>query len=79
MEEAIREKHVDSVQLDRPLLILTIESIINTHVLSVAKRRGRDAGEPTEPQMRARTKAHVQCVILALTGAVTNSRLYQPE
>lgn len=74
VESAIREKQLDSVQLDRDLLVVTVEAILNTHALSLARRHPHDAGGQAVAQDRARTKAHVKRVILALTGDVTNVR-----
>ena len=79
MEEAIRERHLDAIQFDRQLLILTIESILNTHVLSVAALRDQAKGGISAAQARARTKAHVKRVILALIGDLTNPGLNLPE
>jgi len=79
VEKAIREKHLDSVQLDRELLVMTIESILNTHVLSIARRHAHAPEAQADSEDRARIKAHVKRVILALTSEVMNARPGPPE
>ena len=68
MDATLRERKVGPRELDVRLLLITIEGTLYHHVLSSAHYRQLFGGDVREPRLRARTKAHLRDVILALLG-----------
>ena len=67
MDAGLRERRVGPRALDIRLLLVTIEGMLHHHVLSAAHYQQLFGRDVTEPRLRARTKAHLRDVILALT------------
>jgi AcrR family transcriptional regulator len=66
METTMSERSVGGRKLDAKMLLVSVEGMLNNHVLSAARYRllfGRDV---TDPGLKARTKRHLKSVILAL-------------
>ena len=71
LEQTLRERRVGALKLDAGLLLITLEGILNHHVLSAAHYRQIFGRDVTEPKLRRRTKKHLKRVILALVGGET--------
>lgn len=56
---------------DTALLLITIEGMLNNHVLSAARYRQLMGGDVTDAELKARTVAHLKRVILALLRVPT--------
>jgi len=68
MESALRRRRVGTDRFDLRLLLITLEGVLNNHVLAGAHYRrlfGRDLGDAG---LKRRTKAHIRDVILNLLG-----------
>jgi AcrR family transcriptional regulator len=66
IDQSLGDQKVAATKYDLGLLLITVEGILHHHILSTAhykKLFGRDLGDP---QIRERTKQHLQKVILAL-------------
>jgi AcrR family transcriptional regulator len=73
MEEALRGRDLDPSRVDLGLLLITIEGLLNHHVLSATHYRHLFGRDVTDPVLRRRAKAHLEGAILALLGPVTGS------
>lgn len=59
---------------DTDLLLITIEGMLNNHVLSARRHRELAGRDVTEQELKARTVAHLKRVILALLRVPTPTR-----
>jgi AcrR family transcriptional regulator len=66
VETSLRERSVGGRRLDPRLLLISIEGILNNHFLSAGHYRDLFGRDVTSPELKARTKRHLQQVILAL-------------
>ena len=69
IERTTRERRFGSLKLDLGLLLITVEGILNNHVLARAHYRQLYGKDVTDPRIKARTKEHLKTVILALVDA----------
>ena len=69
MDATMRERRFGSLKLDLGLLLITVEGILNNHVLARAHYRQLYGKDVTDPRLKARTKEHLKAVILALVQA----------
>lgn len=69
MDETMRRRGLGALKLDPGLFLITVEGILNHHVLSRAHYRALYGRDVTEPRLRARTKRHLKRVILTLVEA----------
>jgi len=58
--------------LDLRLLLITVEGILNNHVLAEAHYRHLFGKDVTDARLRARTKRHLRDVLLALLGGAAH-------
>ena len=56
-------------QLDLGLLLISVEGLLNNHVLARAHYRQLFGRDVTDPRVKARTKAHLKAAIVALVNA----------
>ena len=68
MNAAMRGQRL-AAPFDTDLLLITIEGILDNHVLSAARYRELAGCDVTDRELRARTVAHLKRVILALLRA----------
>jgi AcrR family transcriptional regulator len=69
IDATTRERRFGSLKLDLGLLLITVEGILNNHVLARAHYRQLYGRDVTDPKLKARTKEHLRAVILALVRA----------
>lgn len=69
MDATMRERRFGALKLDLGLLLITVEGILNHHVLSKAHYRHLYGKDVTDPRLKTRTKQHLKTVILALLDA----------
>ncbi len=69
MDTTIRERKFGALKLDLGLLLITVEGILNNHVLAAAHYRQLFGCDVTDPRLKLRTKEHLKNVILALVDA----------
>jgi hypothetical protein len=69
MRRGLRARRLDvAPNLDLRLLLITIEGILNNHILAEAHYRQLFGRDVTDDRVRARTKRHLRDVLLALLG-----------
>jgi AcrR family transcriptional regulator len=66
VDAALGERGRDTGGLDTGLLLITVEGILNHHVLSGERYRQLFDRDVTEPALRTRTKRHLERVLLAI-------------
>ncbi len=66
IEESLRERRFGALKHDLGLLLITVEGILHHHILSTAHYRKLYGKDLSDPRIRARTRQHLQTVILAL-------------
>ncbi len=69
MDDTIRDRRFGSLKLDLGLLLITVEGILNNHVLARAHYRQLYGRDVTDARLKARTKEHLKTVIVALVQA----------
>lgn len=69
MDRALREQRRRRPGLDLKLLLISVEGILNHHVLSKGHYRQLFGRDVTEGRLKAHTKRHLREVILALVEA----------
>jgi len=69
MDNTIRERRFGSLKLDLGLLLITVEGILNNHVLARAHYRQLYGKDVTDAKLKARTQEHLKTVIVALVEA----------
>jgi hypothetical protein len=62
----MRQRRFGALKLDLGLLLITVEGILHHHVLSAAHYRQLYGKDVTDPQLKRRTKQHLEAVVLAL-------------
>ncbi len=77
MDTTMRERKFGALKLDLGLLLITVEGILNNHVLAAAHYRELFGRDVTDPRLKLRTKEHLKDVILALVDA--RPRESEPE
>jgi len=68
MQTAMRRRRVAGQRLDPRLLLITVEGVLNNHVLSSARYRALFGRDVTDPRLNARTRRHLKQVLLALVA-----------
>lgn len=69
VEGLLRERRVEAPAVDLGLLLITIEGLLNHHVLAADQYRHLFGRDMTDAGLRERTKKHLQHVLLALLEA----------
>ncbi len=69
IDTTTRERRFGSLKLDLGLLLITVEGILNNHVLARTHYRQLYGKDVTDPRLKERTKEHLKAVILALVHA----------
>ena len=69
IDTTTRERRFGSLKLDLGMILITVEGILNNHVLARAHYRQLYGKDVTDPRLKARTKEHLKAVILALVHA----------
>lgn len=69
IDRTTRERGFGSLKLDLGLLLITVEGILNNHVLAKEHYRQLFGKDVTDPRLKLRTKKHLKAVILALVDA----------
>lgn len=73
VEAQLRERRVGPLPLDPGLLLITIEGMLNNHVLGSEQYRQLFGRDVTDSPLRERTKSHLKQVLLALLAAPSPS------
>ena len=68
MNSEMRAHRLGAPDLDVGLLLVTVEGILNNHVLAASHYRHLFGRDVTDPEMVAQVKRHLTRVILALVG-----------
>ena len=68
MSSTMRARRIGAPGIDIRLLLITVEGILNNHALAVGHYQRLFGRDVTEPELAARTKAHLKRVILAILG-----------
>ena len=63
VDAALRSGRISASNLDIPMLLITVEGILNNHVLSAAHYRQLYGRDVTDPELSERTKTHLKKVI----------------
>jgi AcrR family transcriptional regulator len=66
IDSTMRERRLGTLKLDLGLLLITVEGILQHHVLSDAHYRELYGKGVSDPRLKLRTKKHLRKVILAL-------------
>lgn len=66
MDLALRERRLAAPRPDLRLLLISVEGLLNHHLLAREHYRQLYGRDVTDPRLRARVKAHVKTAILAL-------------
>jgi AcrR family transcriptional regulator len=69
MDSAMRDQRLGALKLDLGLLLITVEGILQHHVLSETHYRQLFGCNVTNPRLKLRTKQHLRKVILALVDS----------
>ena len=69
MDDTMRERRLGALKLDLGLLLITVEGILNNHVLARAHYQQLYGKDVTDPRLKLRTKEHLKAVIVALVHA----------
>ena len=72
MSTTMRTRRIGAPGIDIRLLLVTVEGILNNHALAVGHYQRLFGRDVTEPELAARTKAHLKRVILAILGNAEN-------
>jgi TetR/AcrR family transcriptional regulator len=68
MSGTMRARRIGAPGIDVRLLLITVEGILSNHALAVGHYQRLFGRDVTEPELAARTKAHLKRVILAVLG-----------
>jgi len=68
MSTMMRARRIGAPGIDLRLLLITVEGILSNHALAVGHYQRLFGRDVTEPELAARTKAHLKRVILAVLG-----------
>lgn len=74
METSMSDRKVGGRRLDPRLLLITVEGLLNNHVLSAARYRDLFGRDVSDPRLGARTRRHLKQVILALVDPSPTDR-----
>jgi AcrR family transcriptional regulator len=66
IDSTMRDQRFGALKLDLGLLLITVEGILQHHVLSEGHYRQLYGKDVTDPRLKKRTKQHLKTVILAL-------------
>lgn len=69
MDSSMRQRRFGALKLDLGLLLITVEGMLQHHVLSKAHYRQLFGADVTDPRLRELTKQHLKAVMLALVEA----------
>jgi AcrR family transcriptional regulator len=69
IDSAMRDQRLGALKLDLGLLLITVEGILQHHVLSATHYRELFGSDVTNPRLKLRTKQHLRKVILALVDS----------
>ena len=69
IDQAIQEKRFGALKLDLGLLLITVEGILNNHVLAQSHYQQLYGKTLDDPEIKRMTKKHLEAVILALVNA----------
>ena len=73
MSTTMRSRRIGAPGIDIRLLLVTIEGILNNHALAIGHYQRLFGRDVTDPELTARTKAHLKRVILAILGNAEGS------
>jgi AcrR family transcriptional regulator len=68
MSTTMRIRRIGAPGIDIRLLLVTVEGILNNHALAVGHYQRLFGRDVTEPELAARTKAHLKRVMLSILG-----------
>jgi len=68
MSTTMRTRRIGAPGIDIRLLLVTVEGILNNHALAVGHYQRLFGRDVTEPELAARTKAHLKRVMLSILG-----------
>lgn len=74
VEATLRADRAAQPAWDARLLLITMDGILNNHVLAAERYRALFGRDVTDPELRARTKGHLKRVMLALYEATLPGR-----
>ena len=66
MDETLREHEIGQTNMDLGLLMITVEGILNSHILAQQHYQDLYGKDLDDPELRARTKEHVKNVLSAV-------------
>jgi len=66
MDRSMADGKLRATKHDLGLLLITVEGILHHHILSTAHYKKLFGRDLSDPRIRARTKQHLQTVILSL-------------
>jgi len=66
MDEALRDHKFAGPDLDLGLLMITVEGVLNNHILAQRHYQDLYGTDLDNPELRMRTKEHVKKVLSAL-------------
>ena len=69
IDETSRAGRLDTPKLDLGLLLISVEGLLNHHVLARAHYRQLFGRDVSDPRVKARTKKHLKAAIVALVKA----------
>jgi AcrR family transcriptional regulator len=69
IEDTVRDRRLGALKLDLGLLLISVEGMLNHHVLARGHYRQLYGKDVTDPRLKERTKQHLKAVILALAQA----------
>ena len=69
MDRAMHEKRFGALKFDLGLLLITVEGILNNHVLAQSHYLQLYGKTLDDPEIKNRTKQHLKAVVLALVNA----------
>ncbi len=69
IDRTTRERRFGALKLDLGMLLITVEGILNNHVLARAHYRQLYGKDVTDPRIKARAKEHLKTVMVALVDA----------
>lgn len=68
MEGSMRDHKLGALELDLGLLMITVEGILNNHILAQKHYRDLYGTDIDNPELRRKTKEHLKKVLSALVG-----------
>lgn len=74
MDDTLRDQHIAGPDLDLGLLMISVEGMLNNHILAQQHYQDLYGKDLDDPELHARTKAHVKQVLSALLFPKSPSR-----